>query len=98
MPLWTAIGSTDPNVISRTAGDVFFVAKNAKERMWRTEAIMKLGRNRFDMGNFGRGADQRWSTIIVKRMSNDSSLDPILRTAAKAAYELTHDGYLKIST
>lgn len=93
MPLWTAIGSADPAVISRTAGDVFYVAKNSKERMWRVEAILKLGRNKFDMGSFGRGADQRWSKLLVKRMANDEKLDPVVRTAAEAANDLTLEGY-----
>jgi len=93
LPLWTAIGSADPEVISRSAGDVFYVAKNSKERMWKVEAILKLGRNKFDMGSFGRGADQRWSRLLVKRMAKDEKLDPVVRTAAQAADELTLEGY-----
>jgi hypothetical protein len=93
MPLWIAIGSADPDVISRTAGDIFYIAKNSKERMWKIEAILKLGRNKYDMGSFGRGADQRWARLTVKRMANDQTLDPVVRTAAKAANELTHEGY-----
>lgn len=93
MPLWIAIGSADPDVISRTAGDIFYIAKNSKERMWKIEAILKLGRNKYDMGSFGRGADQRWAKLTVKRMANDQTLDPVVRTAAQAANELTHEGY-----
>jgi hypothetical protein len=93
IPLWTAIGSADQMVISRTGGDMFYIAKNAKENMWRIEAILKLGRNKFNIGDFGRAADQRWASIIVKRMSHDEKLDLPVRTAAQAAAELTHEGY-----
>jgi hypothetical protein len=96
IPVWTAINSADQQVISRTSGDMFYIAKNAKERMWRIEAVLKLGRNRFNIGEFGRGADQRWSALTVKRMSNDASLDPAVRAAAKAATDLTLPEYNSI--
>ena len=96
MPLWTVIGSADPAVISRTSGDMFFISKNAKERMWRIEAILKLGRNKFDIGETGRGADQRWATTLVKKMSNDTTLPPAIHTAAAAANELTRDRWLTL--
>jgi hypothetical protein len=89
IPLWTVIGSIDQNVVGRTAGDVFYVAKNSKERLWRIEAILKLGRYKFNAGNEGRAADQRWAGLAVKRLANDPTLDPVLRAAAKAANELT---------
>jgi hypothetical protein len=54
---------------------------------------LKLGRNKFDMGSFGRGADQRWSRLWVKRMAKDEKLDPVVRTAAQAADDLTLEGY-----
>ena len=88
-PRWTVIGSIDQDVIGRTAGDVFYIAKNSPERLWRIEALLKLGRYKFNAGNYGRSGDQRWSKITVRRMANDASLDPVLRTAAKAANDLT---------
>jgi hypothetical protein len=93
VPLWTVIGSVDQDVIGRTAGDVFYIAKNSRERLWRVEAILKLGRYRYNVGTGGRSGDQRWAKIIVRRMANDSALDPVLRTAAQAATNLTLPQY-----
>jgi len=93
IPLWTVIGSIDQNVVGRTAGDVFYVTKNSKERLWRIEAILKLGRYKFNAGNEGRAADQRWAGLTVKRLASDPTLDPVLRAAAKAANDLTEARY-----
>jgi hypothetical protein len=89
IPLWTVIGSIDQDVIGRTAGDVFYIARKSPERLWRVEALLKLGRYKFNAGNSGRSGDQRWAKITVKRMANDASLDPVVRIAAKAANDLT---------
>ena len=93
IPLATVITSIDQDVIGRTAGDVFFIAKNSKERLWRIESILKLGRYKFNVGTEGRGADQRWAALTVKRMAANPGLDPVLRAAAKAANELTLPRY-----
>jgi hypothetical protein len=89
MPLWTVISSIDPGVVGRTGGDVFYIAKNSKERLWQVEATLKLGRLKHDQGEGGRGADGRWAGITVKRMANDPALDPAVRVAAQRANELT---------
>jgi hypothetical protein len=88
-PVWTVISSIDPNVVGRTGGDVFYLAKHSKERLWRIEAILKLGRLKHDQGEGGRGADGRAAVIAVRKMANDASLDPALRTAAQRANDLT---------
>jgi hypothetical protein len=93
IPLWTVIGSVDQDVIGRTAGDVFYIAKNSRERLWRVEAILKLGRYRYNVGTNGRSGDQRWARITVNRMAKDPKLDPVLRTAAQAASNLTLPQY-----
>jgi hypothetical protein len=93
IPLATVITSVDQDVIGRTAGDNFYIAKNSKERLWRIEAILKLGRYKFNVGNEGRGADQRWAALTVKRMAANPSLDPATRAAAKAANNLTFPRY-----
>ena len=89
LPLWTVVSSIDPGVVGRTAGDVFHLAKNSKERLWQIEATLKLGRMKHDQGEGGRGADGRWAAITVKRMANDAALDPAVRAAAQRASELT---------
>ena len=95
-PLFAVIPSIDPGVIGRTAGDVFYVAKYSKERMWRVEAVLKLGRYRFDSGEGGRGADQRWANIWLRRMADNPNEDPVVREAAKKARDLTHEEYRMI--
>ncbi|HEY7117388.1 MAG TPA: hypothetical protein VH475_12425 [Tepidisphaeraceae bacterium] len=87
VPLWTVLSSVDPNVIGRTAGDVFYVAKNSREPMWRVEATLKLGMLKYIDG--ARRGDQRWAEITVKRMANDATQDPAVRAAARAAHDLT---------
>ena len=89
VPLWTVISSIDPGVVGRTAGDIFYIARNSKERLWQVEATLKLGRLKHDQGEGGRGADGRGALITVRRMANDPSLDPAVRTAAQRALELT---------
>ena len=93
LPMWTVISSIDPQVIGRTAGDVFYIARHSKERMWRVEAVLKLGRYKFDVGDPGRGADQRAAGLTVKRMAADTDLDPAVRIAAEAARDLTLERY-----
>jgi hypothetical protein len=97
-PLAHVITSVDQDVIGRTAGDIFYIAKNSKERLWRVEAILKLGRYKFNVGTEGRGADQRAAIFAVKRMAADAKLDPVLRAAAKAADELTLPRYNMIGS
>jgi hypothetical protein len=89
VPLWTVISSVDPNVVGRTGGDIFYIARHSKERLWQIEATLKLGRLKHDQGEGGRGADGRAAAITVKRMANDDALDPAVRTAAQKAVDLT---------
>jgi hypothetical protein len=98
LPLWRVISSADQEVIGRTGGDVFYVAKNAKERMWRIEAILKMGWYKFNVGDPGHGPNQRWAQIIARRMAEDPGIDPAVRVAAEAARDLTADGYQRITS
>jgi hypothetical protein len=93
IPLWTVIGSLDQNVIGRSAGDVFHVAQYAPERMWRIEAMLKLGRYKYNAGEGGKGADQRWARIMLKRWANDASLDPAVRVAAQTGHAMTEEDF-----
>jgi len=98
VPLWTVIGSVDQDVIGRTAGDIFYIAKSSRERLWRVEAILKLGRYRYNVGTGGRSGDQRWAKLTVRRMADDKTLDPVLRAAANAATNLTLAQYNTIGS
>jgi hypothetical protein len=98
MPLAHAFTSIDLDVMGRTAGDMFYIVKNARERMWRVEAVLKLGHYKFNAGEPGNAADQRWAKLIAKRVMNDASEDSAVRAAAKLSYELTMENYLKIGS
>jgi hypothetical protein len=89
IPIWTVISSIDPDVVGRTGGDILYLAKHSRERLWQIEATLKLGRQKHDQGEGGRGADGRAAAVAVKRMANDSSLDPAVRIAAQRAVDLT---------
>lgn len=97
-PMAHIIMSVDQEVIGPTGGDVFYIAKNAKERMWRIEAVLKLGRYKFDVGIPGHGPNQKWARIWVRKMSNDTREDPMVRSAATAAHKLDAEGYAGIGT
>jgi hypothetical protein len=81
-----AIRTIDPRVIKNNAGDVFNLARNSQDRMWRVEAIMALGHLRYNAGSPG---DQRGAEKLLKQMAADESLEPAAKAAAKAAANLT---------
>jgi hypothetical protein len=89
VPVQRIITSIDQNVIEQHAGDIFHIARNAPERVWRVEAIFKLGRYRY---NAGRVGDQRAASRALERL-RDTDGDPIIRAAAKVARELTIEQY-----
>ncbi len=96
MPFAFATTSIDPEVMGRTAGDIFYIVKNGKERMWRIEALLKLGQYKYNSGEPGNGADQRYAKSLARKVMNDPNEDKIIRAAAKASYELTKDDYMGI--
>ena len=86
------ISSIDQNVIRQHTGDIFEIANRSQERMWRVEAILKLGRMKFDVGgNRGRFGDQAGAKRYLKSRVSDP--DPFIKTAAKAAKDLTIEQY-----
>lgn len=89
-PTWRIISSIDDKVIARHAGDVFALAHNSQDRMWRVEATLKLGRYRF---NAGRSGDQRGAMREVRKMAEDPAEDPAVKAAAAAARDMTLEQY-----
>jgi hypothetical protein len=87
-PVLRVVRSIDPKVVGTHAGDVFELAKRSKERMWRAEAILALGRLRFFAGDGATASDQREATRLVTELA-ESDPDPIIRAAAIAARDLT---------
>jgi hypothetical protein len=88
-PVATKVISIDAGTVSQHAGDMFYLADHATERMWRVEAILALGRMRFFVGEGRRAGDQRGASRALTRHA--ASNDPVIRAAAKAAQELTRE-------
>lgn len=93
-PVRRVILSIDPNVIRSSIGDYFHFARYAKDRMWRVEAILALGRLQYFVGQNGRAADQTGARKELNELADDP--DPLVRCAAKAARDLTIEQYRQI--
>jgi len=76
----------DDRTIARNAGDVFNLAQNSQERMWRIESIMMLGHLRY---NAGQPGDQRGAESVLTKLAADGSLEAPVATAVKAAQAMT---------
>ena len=90
-PIYQVLVSGDPAAIAANAGDIFVFATSARERMFRVESILKLGRYRFDAA---RNADQMAVPRYSRKLANDP--DPAVRAAATAARDLTLEQYRMI--
>jgi hypothetical protein len=90
-PIYQVLVSVDQQTIADNAGDIFAFATKSQERMFRVEAVLKLGRYRFDAA---RKADQMGASRYISRLSGDS--DPAVRTAAAAGRDLTVEEYRMI--
>jgi len=92
-PVWKVLSSVDGNVIARHAGDIYaMTGPENKERMWRIEAILKLGRHKH---NVQRLADQ---TIVPFRLAElkQTETDPAIIAAIDVADALTIEQYRMI--
>jgi hypothetical protein len=87
-PVQRVIVSADQSVLEQHAGDVFYFARHARDRMWRVEAIFKLGRYRYNAGRIG---DQNNAMLVIRELVDDP--DPVIQIAAKAARDLTLEEY-----
>jgi hypothetical protein len=90
-PIYEVLVSADPARIAANAGDIFRFATKSQERMFRVEAILKLGRYRFDAA---RAADQLAAPRFLRVLGHDP--DPTVRAAAQAAAGLTLEQYRMI--
>jgi hypothetical protein len=90
-PIYEVLTSADPAKIAANAGDIFRFATRSRERMFRVEAILKLGRYRF---NSARAADQMAAPRFLRFLGHDA--DPAVRAAAQAAGGLTVEQYRMI--
>jgi len=90
--MWRVLGSVKPQTINDHAGDVYaFTGKGMKERLWRIESILKLGRHKF---NVERLADQTIVPYRLQELSKES--DPAIKVAVDKADKLTLQDYRMI--
>jgi hypothetical protein len=89
MPVWRIVGSIDPNVVTKHAGDVFVIAQKSSERMWRVEAIFALGRYRYSARRF---RDRANAMNVLEELAR-AEPDPIVRQAAIAARDMTIEDF-----
>jgi hypothetical protein len=94
LPMLTVLTSVDGHTVAEHAGDYFWLAKNADDRVWRVESIFALGRLRFFVGPDGRVGDQLGASKQLKQLADDS--DPVIRAAAIAGRDLTIEEYRQI--
>jgi hypothetical protein len=85
LPIQSVLSSIDQGVVERNVGDFFWLARNSKERMWRVESIMALGRIKYDAG---RPGDNRGAVRVLADIATNAS-DPVIKTAASEARDLT---------
>lgn len=87
-PIVSALVSITTSTVGERGGDFFYLARESPERVWRVEALLALGRVKFNSSNRG---DQVAARREVKKYLNDP--DPAVRVAAKLADELTIERY-----
>jgi hypothetical protein len=87
-PIYQAIVSAEQEDIALHAGDIIAFATKSKERMFRIEAILALGRLKFDAA---RNADQQAAPRLIQQSASDP--DPAVQAAVAAADGLTLDQY-----
>jgi hypothetical protein len=95
-PVLKVLQSADSRIIGEHTGDMFYLAQNAAERVWRVESILALGRMKYFVGENGTVGDQRGAMRFVRKTADDGNEDPVIRQAARAAKDLTIEEYRKI--
>jgi hypothetical protein len=86
-PVVHVLRALGPQNLRDYAGDFYVMAADpAVDRVWRVEAIRRIGRLHFDAEN---KADQIKSRKFLARQAVDTSQDPVILAAAKAALNMT---------
>ncbi len=91
--LWEVMSGIGEADKKKYAGDIFDVALHSPERMWRVEAILKLGRYKYSAATRG---DQFGSKKAVAKLAADPGTDPVIHAAADAANGLTVEQFRTI--
>jgi hypothetical protein len=87
-PMIRIVHSVGAAAVGTHTGDLFELAKRSKERMWRVEALLALGRVRHFAGAGGTAANQRAAMQLLREVAEHDE-DYVIRTAAGAARNLT---------
>jgi hypothetical protein len=85
---WADISHTNQ---ARFPGDVFLVAETSPDPMWRSEALLKLGRMRWMKGV--QSADQRDAKLVLEQTVAQQGLPAAVRVAADRALKLDADSF-----
>lgn len=95
--LWMIIYSVDDKVVSANVGNLFlYASEKMQERMWRAEAILKVGRFKYNVGGANaRLTDQRAAQMLLDQL-DQTETDPILKAAIHAAKNLTLEQFRAI--
>jgi hypothetical protein len=81
------VTSQGQSMIGKYAGDMFALAQDpTTDRVWRVEAIRKLGRLQFNAESI---ADQKKAPKVLRKLADDTSNDLVIRTAAAKARDMT---------
>jgi hypothetical protein len=88
MKLHGVLATADGALVGRHGGDAFALARSSPEPMWRTSAILAIGRMKF---NTPRRGDQLAAEREIKNWITDP--DPAVRAAAIEADRLTIERY-----
>lgn len=94
--LWQVIAGLGEDDKHMYAGDMFQIAQESPERMWRVEATLKLGKFKFNAPTRG---DQIGAKRVLRTMSAAQTLSPdpltqsSVHAAALSAADLTIDDY-----
>ena len=88
LKLFGVINTTDAALLARHGGDAYALARSSPDPMWRTTAILAVGRMKYNTPNRG---DQLAAPRELKAWATDP--DPAARAAAAAASNLTLEHY-----
>ena len=88
LKLYGVINTTDGAILARHGGDAYALARSSPDPMWRTTAILAVGRMKYNTPNRG---DQLAAPRELKGWLTDP--DPAARAAAAAASNLTLEQY-----
>ena len=88
LKLYGVLNTTDGAILGRHGGDAFALARASPDPLWRTTAILALGRMKYNTPNRG---DQLAAPRELKGWAADP--DPATRAAAVAASGLTIEQY-----